>query len=102
VTISDPGLQPERTALAWRRTSLALVVGSLAAVRVLPQLIGAWGYAAAGLAFAVSVGILIASHRRYLSRVPSGGGLIGATALVVLLAGVAALVAILGSALPRP
>jgi hypothetical protein len=71
-------------------------------VRVLPELVGGWGYVAAALAFVAAIGILVASHRRYLRRVPAGGVLIGLTALAVLVVGVAAGVITLGSSLSRP
>jgi hypothetical protein len=61
----DPGLQPERTALAWRRTGLALTVGSLIGLRVLPELLGPAAYALAGLGVVASLAVLGAAHRRY-------------------------------------
>ena len=61
----DPGLQPERTALAWRRTALALVVGSLLGLRVLPQLLGPGGLAVAAAGVIAALGVLGAAHLRY-------------------------------------
>ncbi|MDN4599484.1 DUF202 domain-containing protein [Leifsonia virtsii] len=64
----DPGLQPERTALAWRRTCLAVLAGSLVAARILPELFGAWS-ALLGIAGAVAAATLLAAvHRRYRSH----------------------------------
>ena len=61
----DRGLQPERTALAWRRTGLALTVGSLIGLRVLPPLLGPAAYVLAGLGVVASLAVLAAAHRRY-------------------------------------
>ena len=63
----DPGLQPERTELAWRRTSLAIGVGSLIALRVLPDAMGSTAWVVPGLIGLVFAGILWGrARRRYL------------------------------------
>jgi putative membrane protein len=59
----DPGLQPERTELAWRRTLLALAAGALVSVRVLPAALGDWTIAA-GLGGVVVAGLLWVLARR--------------------------------------
>ncbi|WIB26723.1 DUF202 domain-containing protein [Curtobacterium sp. MCSS17_015] len=63
--VFDPGLQPERTALAWRRTGLAITVAALVAVRILPEVLGPWAIVPAGLGLAAAVAVLIAAHRRH-------------------------------------
>ena len=100
----DPGLQPERTALAWRRAGLSLGVGSLAAGRLLePVVHDAWVLSGAGVALAV--GLLLGARRRAalvdralhvdgtLAAGP-GGGLLAATAVVAVLVGVAGLLVV--------
>ena len=71
----DPGLQPERTELAWRRTALAIGVGSLLALRVLPSiattpaaelLLLAPGIA--GVAFAVLLWVAARARHRAVNR----------------------------------
>ena len=122
----DAGLQPERTALAWRRTGLALTVGSLIGLRVLPALLGPSALVLAGVGVVASLAVLAAAHRRYRrvhrllvsagdaatddagcatgssgssDRVPTtGGALPAAVAALALAAGVAALGVVLGVA----
>ncbi|MGW0790791.1 DUF202 domain-containing protein [Streptomyces sp. NPDC002911] len=61
----DPGLQPERTRLAWRRTTLACTVVALLAVR---QALHGGATGAGVLAVALSLlawlGFLAVAHRR--------------------------------------
>jgi uncharacterized membrane protein YidH (DUF202 family) len=56
----DPGLQPERTALAWRRTALSLAVGAVVSFRLLPPVLGIWsiGVGIAGLILSAATWIL--------------------------------------------
>ncbi|WP_274029208.1 DUF202 domain-containing protein [Streptomyces sp. MMBL 11-1] len=63
----DPGLQPERTRLAWRRTTLSATVVALLAVR--QALLGGATPAAliaVALSTAAWLGFLVVAHRRML------------------------------------
>ncbi len=64
----DPGLQPERTELAWRRTALAIAVGSLLSLRVFPLVLpsGAegWGLVPGVLGVGTAALLWIAARRR--------------------------------------
>ncbi|KUH36036.1 MULTISPECIES: DUF202 domain-containing protein [Streptomyces] len=62
----DPGLQPERTRLAWRRTTLSCTVAAVLAAR--QALHGgeasAVGVLGAGLSLLVWIAFLAVAHRR--------------------------------------
>ena len=62
----DPGLQPERTLLAWRRIAVALLCMALAAPRFAWPVFGSAAVVPSGIAVAGAVAVLFASHRRYV------------------------------------
>ena len=61
----DPGLQPERTALAWLRTALVVTVGSLVGLRVLPHYWGPVGLMLAGAGTMSSMALMGLAVRRH-------------------------------------
>lgn len=63
--IFDRGMQPERTALAWRRTALAMGVGSIAALRVFPLAFGPAALVPAGIAVVISITVFVFAQLRY-------------------------------------
>lgn len=87
----DPGLQPERTRLAWRRTTLTCTVVSVLAARQAAQ----DTVLAAALSVVAWLGFLAVAHRRIgamdTARPPamSMGGAIAAVVCVLALAGFA-------------
>lgn len=72
----DIGLQLERTTLAWRRTALAVAVGSLVAMRLLPEVLGGIAWAIPGAVGVVAALVLWWMSRRrhhaFLDRVAAG------------------------------
>lgn len=66
----DPGLQPERTELAWRRTALAIAIGSVISLRIFPLLLpadaAAWGLAPGVLGIGTACAFWVAARRRQL------------------------------------
>lgn len=66
MVLFDAGLQPERTELAWRRTALAIAVGSLVSMRVLPVLLGSAYWIIAGVIGLIAAALLwVAGRARY-------------------------------------
>lgn len=106
--IFDPGLQPERTALAWRRTGLAVAVGSIAGTRLLVPTLGAWAVVAGLLGLGLAVLLVLGSTRRVRRAQAAllqdgnlacgpGGRLVAAVCLACTSLGVAALAMVVGA-----
>lgn len=64
----DAGLQPERTALAWRRTALAVATVSFIGLRIIPESVGPWALPPSGMGLVVALVMTIGSHFRYRSN----------------------------------
>ncbi|MEU5218012.1 DUF202 domain-containing protein [Streptomyces sp. NPDC020807] len=63
--VRDPGLQPERTRLAWRRTTLSCTVVTVLALKLtLDESVTAVGVSAFALTALVWIAFLAVSHRR--------------------------------------
>ncbi|WP_248241672.1 DUF202 domain-containing protein [Microbacterium kunmingense] len=87
----DPGLQPERTELAWRRTALAFGIGSIVAMRLIPAVFGsAWWVLRGGGGLVASGWLWLSARRRYgivnsiLAREGDRGRMPGAGLLLAL------------------
>lgn len=87
----DPGLQPERTGLAWRRTALALTVDAILVMRTgmtrqsRPLMIAGVGLALCALLLIVAS---VRRRRQLATGAPTapGQGLLAATTLAVVAA----------------
>ncbi|ELS51935.1 DUF202 domain-containing protein [Streptomyces viridochromogenes] len=63
--VRDPGLQPERTRLAWRRTTLSGTVAAVLGMKAaLHGGVSAAGTVACALCFALWLAFLLLAHRR--------------------------------------
>ncbi|MEV5827462.1 DUF202 domain-containing protein [Spirillospora sp. NPDC052242] len=92
----DRGAQPERTALAWSRTTLALVVAGLFCVRLAPSAVGAATAAAVVCgAAALQVRRTRANLRRRGERLARGARIADAES-VLLTTGLTILLAVVG------
>ncbi|MGY1839432.1 MULTISPECIES: DUF202 domain-containing protein [unclassified Modestobacter] len=106
--VFDAGLQAERTALAWRRTALAMAVGAVGAGRLAVPVLGVLALLAAAVGLVQAALVAGASRRRYrivheslttrgdLTGVRQPGVPIAALACSGLLVGLLALAFVLG------
>ena len=100
----DKGLQPERTALSWRRLSMVFLGVGLLLPRVVWHLVGGWSLIGSGLLALLAVVLYTAGDRRYgrthRSLVDAGqlpdARLLAVSAAATVVLGSMGLVAVLG------
>lgn len=105
----DPGLQPERTLLAWRRTALTLVVVAAIATRYLAVDLGPVAAALGGVGVLIAAFALASAHHRYRlvvrdfaavdageAPLPTAGGTLALVALAAVVIGIGGLALVLG------
>lgn len=63
----DVGLQTERTALSWQRTTLASAVVFLLAARLLAEVVGRLSFLVAAIGLILTAVLFLVGHRRYRS-----------------------------------
>ncbi|MFC3690072.1 DUF202 domain-containing protein [Aquipuribacter hungaricus] len=93
----DAGLQPERTRLAWRRTTLAVLTGAALSARLLPEVLGPAGMVLALVALAGAGALAVLADRRsrqVVRALRDGGPPPGAGALALLAGGTSAAAAV--------
>lgn len=73
-TMFESGLQSERTALAWRRTALSLLVGSVLAVRLLLPVLGGGSVVVGIVGLLVTAVVWVLSTRRERQADAAVGG----------------------------
>ena len=61
----DLGLQAERTALSWQRTTLSFAIASLVGARLLLDVINILSYAIATIGLVITAALFLIGHRRY-------------------------------------
>jgi uncharacterized membrane protein YidH (DUF202 family) len=102
----DPGLQPERTLLAWRRTCLALGLSAALAVRFAAETLGPAAAVLGALGIGTALAAYLVSARRYRTaqaelraagRVPVDGAALGLLTMTLLATGAAAAVYVAGA-----
>ena len=106
----DPGLQPERTLLAWRRTCLALAVASAVVVRFAGETIGVAAAVLGILGVAAAAGGYLRAAARYrrahegltgTGELPIDGMALGLVTITLLLISAGAAAYVIGVGVQR-